>query len=123
MYIYIFFFFFFCQMVLHVKEKLWFVQAEKRARRERSDELDASVPREQEALTQTMQARDLLRFHSLRMRRDCGLLGNPTLLRDLEDTEDEREALRRHVEELKRHADARRDTRAQAGGAARTSAL
>lgn len=88
------------QILLHVKEKLWFVQVENQGKQARVDKLDALVPREQEALMQTMQARDILRFDNLRKRQDCGLLGNPTLLRDLEDTEDEREALERQVEKL-----------------------
>ncbi|MCI4377005.1 hypothetical protein PGIGA_G00198430 [Pangasianodon gigas] len=90
------------QILMHVKEKLRFVQMENQVKRVRFDELDALVLQEQEALTQTMQARDILRFDNLRKRQDCGLLGNPTLLRDLEDTVDEREALERQVEMLKR---------------------
>ncbi|XP_026765920.3 coiled-coil domain-containing protein 96 [Pangasianodon hypophthalmus] len=90
------------QILMHVKEKLRFVQMENQAKRVHFDELDALVLQEQEALTQTMQARDILRFDNLRKRQDCGLLGNSTLLRDLEDTVDECEALERQVEMLKR---------------------
>ncbi|MCI4377004.1 hypothetical protein PGIGA_G00198420 [Pangasianodon gigas] len=90
------------QILMHMKEKLRFVQMENQAKRVRFDELDALVLQEQEALTQTMQARDILRFDNLRKRQDCGLLGKSTLLRDLEDTVDEREALERQVEMLKR---------------------
>lgn len=87
---------------MHVKEKLRYVKVENQEKQVHFDELDALVLHEQEALTQTMQARDTLRFDNLHRRQDCGLLGNPTLLRNFEDTEDEREALERQIEMLKR---------------------
>ncbi|KAF5887486.1 coiled-coil domain-containing protein 96 [Clarias magur] len=90
------------QILMHFKEKLRFNQGVNQTKRARFDELDALVLREHQTLTQIMQARDVLRFDNLHKRQDCGLLGNPTLLRDLEDTEDEREALERQVEMLKR---------------------
>ncbi|KAG7330621.1 hypothetical protein KOW79_006843 [Hemibagrus wyckioides] len=90
------------QILMHVKEKLRFVQVENQEKQGHFNELDALVLHEQEALTQTMQARDMLRFDNLRKRKDCGLLGNPTLLRNLEDTEDERQALERQVKMLER---------------------
>ncbi|KAF4088710.1 hypothetical protein AMELA_G00057860 [Ameiurus melas] len=90
------------QILMHVKEKLRFVQVENQAKRVCFEELDSMVLHEQEALTQTMQARDRLRCDNQCKRQDCGLLGKSTLLQDLEDTEDEREALERQVEMLKR---------------------
>ncbi|KAK3568098.1 hypothetical protein QTP86_030294 [Hemibagrus guttatus] len=90
------------QILMHVKEKLTFVQVGNQEKHAHFDELDALVLQEQEVLTQTMQTRDILRFDNLRKRKNCGLLGNPTLLRNLEDTENEREALERQVEMLKR---------------------
>ncbi|KAM9501838.1 cilia- and flagella-associated protein 184 isoform 2-T2 [Clarias gariepinus] len=90
------------QILMHFKEKLRFNQGVNQTKRARFDELEALVLREHQTLTQIMQARDVLRFDNLHKRQDCGLLGNPTLLRDLEDTEDERETLERQVEMLKR---------------------
>ncbi|KAF7706805.1 coiled-coil domain-containing protein 96 [Silurus meridionalis] len=91
------------QILMHVKEKLRFLEVENEAKQVRFDELDASVLREQEALIQTMKARDILRFDNQRKRQESGLLANPTLLRELENIEDEREALERRVEMLKRN--------------------
>ncbi|XP_026995045.2 coiled-coil domain-containing protein 96 [Tachysurus fulvidraco] len=90
------------QILMHMKEKLRYVKVENQEKQVHFDELDALVLHEQKALTQTMQARDTLRFDNLRRRQDCGLLGNTTLLRNFEDTEDEREALERQIEMLKR---------------------
>ncbi|XP_060771943.1 coiled-coil domain-containing protein 96 isoform X2 [Neoarius graeffei] len=102
------------QILMQVKEKLRFVQEENQVKRVHFDELNALVLREQGALIKTMQERDVLRFDNLRKRQDCGLLGNHTLLRDFEDTEDEREALERQIENLKRDTQAHTDTHVSA---------
>ncbi|XP_062849527.1 coiled-coil domain-containing protein 96 [Trichomycterus rosablanca] len=93
------------QILTHMKEKLQFIQTENQNEQTHLAELNDALQRDREALTKTKQAREALTNHNLRLRQQCGMLGNTTLLRDLEDTEDEREALERRVETLKsRHA-------------------
>lgn len=88
-----------------MKEKLQLVQMENKKQRTHLSELNTELQRAREAPTTTKQAKEALTSDNLRLRQQCGMLGNTTLLRDLEDTEDHREELERQVEALKsRHA-------------------
>ena len=52
-------------------------------------------------LSRTKQARDALRIDNQRLRQNCGLLGNESLLRDFEERKDESDDLRDKLDNLK----------------------
>jgi hypothetical protein len=52
-------------------------------------------------LSRTKQSRDALRIDNQRLRQNCGLLGNESLLRDFEERKDESEDLDNQLENLK----------------------
>ncbi|CAH2299759.1 Hypothetical predicted protein [Pelobates cultripes] len=94
------------QVLTHVKEKLQFIQAENQEQRDRLMQVDALVAQKRDILTKTKQARDSLRIDNLKLKQQCGLLGNKTLLRDFEDKVDATEELQKKLENLKRrHAE------------------
>ncbi|MBN3300670.1 CCD96 protein, partial [Amia calva] len=94
------------QVLTHVKEKLQFVQVENQAKKAQLTETQALVANKRDILTRTKRARDNLRIDNLKMRQQCGLRGNETLLRDFEEKVDVSEVLRQRLEMAKRcHAD------------------
>ncbi|XP_053313938.1 coiled-coil domain-containing protein 96 [Spea bombifrons] len=94
------------QVLTHLKEKLQSVQAENQEKRERLMQVEEVVARKRDILTKTKQARDSLRIDNLKLKQQCGLLGNKTLLRDFEDKVDATEELRQKLDVLKRrHAE------------------
>ncbi|KAM8939547.1 cilia- and flagella-associated protein 184 [Pelodytes ibericus] len=94
------------QVLTHLKEKLQFVQAEHQEQRNRLMEVEALVAQKRDILTKTKQARDSLRSDNLKLKQQCGLLGNKILLRDFEDKVDAIEELQKKLETLKRqHAE------------------
>ena len=57
-------------------------------------------------LSRTKQARDSLRIDNLRLKQNCGLLGNEPLLRDFEDRKDETDDLKTKLDHLRmQHAE------------------
>ena len=51
-------------------------------------------------LSRTKQSRDSLRIDNHKLRQNCGLLGNMSLLRDYEERKDEGDMLRSQIEKL-----------------------
>ncbi|XP_052264484.1 coiled-coil domain-containing protein 96-like isoform X2 [Dreissena polymorpha] len=94
------------QVLTHLKEKLQYVQAENQIQKRNLREVEAEVGQKRDILSRTKQARDALRIDNQRLRQNCGLLGNESLLRDFEERKDEGDDLRNKLEQLKmQHAE------------------
>lgn len=94
------------QVLTHLKEKLQYVQAENQVQKRNLRDVEAEVGQKRDILSRTKQARDALRIDNQRLRQNCGLLGNESLLRDFEERKDEGEDLRDKLESLKmQHAE------------------
>ncbi|XP_040481211.1 coiled-coil domain-containing protein 96 [Ursus maritimus] len=91
------------QIITHVKEKLHFVDIENVCKKTRLLEIEAQVALRRDILTRTKQARDRLRADNVKLNQRSGLLGKELLLRDMEEKVDRTEALKQHIESLKRH--------------------
>ncbi|XP_060063539.1 coiled-coil domain-containing protein 96-like [Ylistrum balloti] len=89
------------QVLTHLKEKLQFVQAENQVQKTTLREVESEAAMKRDILSRTKQARDALRIDNQRLRQNCGLLGNESLLRDFEERKDEGDDLRHRLESLK----------------------
>ena len=90
-----------CQVLSSVKEKLYWSQMEVKGKRERLEEVEATLARKRDLLTRTKKTRNSLQSDNLRLKERRGLLGNRVLLRDFEDTVDASDHLEKHLEGLK----------------------
>lgn len=94
------------QVLTHVKEKLQFVQAENAGQRDKLKLVEFDVAKKRDILSRTKQARDHLRIDNVKLRKKCGLIGQESLLRDLEVRKDDTESLNDEIEQLQgRHAE------------------
>ncbi|KAG1925201.1 coiled-coil domain-containing protein 96-like [Pimephales promelas] len=92
--------------ISHVKEKLHFMEIEKKAKHTELAKAEKLVALKREALIHTRLVRDDLRADNLKLQQRCGLLGNTRLLRDYEEKVDTSECLQQRLEMLKRrHAE------------------
>eukprot|EP00116_Pleurobrachia_bachei_P009677 sb/3469939/ len=91
------------QVLTHVKEKLQFVQGENAGQREKLKVVEFEVAKKRDILSRTKQARDALRIDNVKQRKKCGLIGQESLLRDLEVRKDDSESLTTSIENLQRH--------------------
>lgn len=65
-----------------------------------------SLFQKRDVLSRTKQARDALRIDNQKLRQNCGLLGNESLLRDFEDQRNESDELKMKLERLRmQHAE------------------
>ncbi|XP_052791281.1 coiled-coil domain-containing protein 96-like [Mya arenaria] len=94
------------QVLTHLKEKLQYVQAENQIQKRNLREVESEVGQKRDILSRTKQARDALRIDNQRLKQNCGLLGNESLLRDFEERKDEGDDLRDKLDQLKlQHAE------------------
>lgn len=89
------------QVLTHLKEKLQHLQAENSVKDSSLREVEQKAAKKRDLLSRTKQVRDALRNENLKLRQNCGLLGNEILLRDFEERVDEGNALKNRLEELK----------------------
>ncbi|CAD5116199.1 DgyrCDS5115 [Dimorphilus gyrociliatus] len=89
------------QVLTHLKEKLQHLQAENSVKDATLREVEQKAAKKRDLLSRTKQVRDALRNENLKLRQNCGLLGNEILLRDFEERVDEGNALKNRLEELK----------------------
>ncbi|XP_004847389.1 coiled-coil domain-containing protein 96 [Heterocephalus glaber] len=91
------------QIISHAKEKLHFLDMRNAHKKMELLGIEAQVALRRDILTKTKQARDSLRVDNHRLNQRCGLLGQESLLRDLEEKVDKTELLSQRLESLKRH--------------------
>nr|XP_015801509.2 coiled-coil domain-containing protein 96 [Nothobranchius furzeri] len=89
------------ELLSNIKEKLFWGQMEVQSRRQQLAEVEAMVATKKDLLSQTRQDRTRVQRDNLRLKEQCGLLGNRVLLQDFEDTVDASEQLEKHLETLK----------------------
>lgn len=93
------------RILSHVREKLQLVEAENRGRQAELRAITSTLLQKRDALTKAKQARDRLRAHKVKLQQQRGLLGEETLLWDLEEKVNTMELLQQQLEALKhRHA-------------------
>ncbi|KAM4612396.1 cilia- and flagella-associated protein 184 [Polymixia lowei] len=76
------------EVLTHVKEKLQWSQMESQAKQAQQAEVEGAVTSKRYLLTRSKQDRNRLRMDNLKLKEQCGLLGNNILLRDFEDKVD-----------------------------------
>ncbi|XP_063717276.1 coiled-coil domain-containing protein 96-like isoform X2 [Symsagittifera roscoffensis] len=94
------------EVLTHLKEKLQYIQQENGQLSQQLKELDVQVAQKRDSLTRIKQNRDKLRNENQELNRQCGLLGNETLLRDYEEKYSESSDLKQRLAELRsRHSE------------------
>ncbi|POI30091.1 hypothetical protein CIB84_006158 [Bambusicola thoracicus] len=90
------------RILSHVREKLRLVEAENRGRQAELRAIMSILQQKRDVLTKIKQARDGLQAHEVQLQQLHGLLGEETLLRDLEEKGNAMGLLPQQLEALKR---------------------